>query len=228
MAKKQTFLLLSLSDSKAKKLAEVIQNNTCRKILEALSEKSATETELSKALEIPLPTVHYNLKHLVEAKLVKDDEYHYSSKGKEVTHYTLAKQFVIIAPEGATEGLREKLKTLLPTFTIIGAAALAIKLFSDSFSTSAQEAPTLLMKAAMPAAGAGEPVMETAADASMEGARLMAAPAPEQFANAATATTTAVSTSAPLWAWFVIGAISALAVYLIADKIIKKIQEEKE
>ena len=98
---KKSFLLVSLKEDKAKKLAEVISNKTCRKILDYLADKKdATESAIAKDLNIPISTVHYNMKALMTARLVKSDEYHYSEKGKEVSHYRLANQYVIIAPEG--------------------------------------------------------------------------------------------------------------------------------
>ncbi|MBI2647319.1 hypothetical protein HYW99_02480, partial [Candidatus Woesearchaeota archaeon] len=43
----KNFLLLSLEDTKIKKVSNVISNDSCRKILDYLSNKSATESELS-------------------------------------------------------------------------------------------------------------------------------------------------------------------------------------
>src|SRR3989339_473603 len=114
MAKKEeTFMLVSLEESKAKKLAQIVSNDTCRKILEHLAKKESTETELSKELDMPISTAHYNLKMLVENGLVKAEEFHYSEKGKTVNHYSLANKFIIIAPAG-TESLPSKLKKFLP------------------------------------------------------------------------------------------------------------------
>jgi DNA-binding transcriptional ArsR family regulator len=110
---KENFVLVSLNENKAKELAQVMSNESCRKILDYLAEKEATETDLAKRLELPLSTVHYNLKHLVEAGLVTAEEFHYSEKGKEVNHYKLANKYVIIAPK-STFGLKEKLKSVLP------------------------------------------------------------------------------------------------------------------
>ena len=45
---KNKFLLVNLQQSEAKKLAQVISNDTSRKILDYLSDKSATESELAK------------------------------------------------------------------------------------------------------------------------------------------------------------------------------------
>jgi len=124
--KDNPFLLVSLKDDKTKKLAQVINNDTARLILEYLaSHKSATETKVAKDLDIALSTVHYNLKSLVESRLVKADEFHYSKKGKEVNHYSLANKFVIIAQDEEKESILQNLKKILPAFvTVIAGTAL--------------------------------------------------------------------------------------------------------
>ena len=91
------FLLISLEEKKAKKIAEAINNETSRKILDALAKKDHTESELSKELGIAISTIHYNLKQLMEANLIVVDEFHYSSKGKEVNHYKLANKYIILS-----------------------------------------------------------------------------------------------------------------------------------
>ena len=109
MGKKNKFLLVSLQDQKAAELAQVISNATCRRILDYFSEHdSVTESQVSQDLAIPLPTVHYNLQLLVKGGLIKTEEFHYSTKGKEVNHYSLANQYIIIAPKGV-HGFKEKL-----------------------------------------------------------------------------------------------------------------------
>ena len=110
---KKSFLLVNLQEDKAKKLAQVMSNDSCRKILDFLTEKEGTESEISAKLDIPLSTVHYNLQHLQKAGLVVAEEYHYSEKGKEVNHYKLANKYIIIAPK-STYGISEKLKSILP------------------------------------------------------------------------------------------------------------------
>src|SRR3989338_6250089 len=109
----KNFLLLSMEDDKIKKISNVISNESCRKIMDCLSNKEATETELSEKLEIPISTVHYNLQQLIDTGLISADEYHYSQKGKEVNHYRLANKYIIIAPK-KTFGIKEKLKSMLP------------------------------------------------------------------------------------------------------------------
>jgi len=119
-------MLVSLKEEKAKKLAQVISNPTCTKILDHIAKKgSDTESEIAKTLKIPLSTVHYNLKQLVGAKLVLAEEYTYSKKGREILHYKLANKYIIIAPEEEKEDFMEKLKHFLPiTLITLGAAAI--------------------------------------------------------------------------------------------------------
>ena len=105
MAKKN-FILLSMDDSKIKKVSNVISNDSCRKILDFLAEKEATESEIASNLLIPISTVHYNLQQLMETGLVSADEFHYSRKGKEVQHYKLANKYIIIAPKSVS-GIKE-------------------------------------------------------------------------------------------------------------------------
>ena len=91
----ESFLLVSLDEDKSKKLAQVLSNDTARKILDLMSTKEyVTETELSKQLKIPLSTAHYNMGLLVKAKLVNDDHYTYSKKGKKINHYSLSNKYV--------------------------------------------------------------------------------------------------------------------------------------
>lgn len=127
--KEETFLLVSLEQNEAKKLAQVINNDTCRKILNFLAKKDATETELAEKLKIPISTVHYNLQNLLQAGLVKAEEFHYSKKGKEVNHYSLTNKFIIIAPK-ATEGIKIKIKRVLPVVLIIAGATAIIQFLS--------------------------------------------------------------------------------------------------
>ena len=123
-----SFLLINLKDSESKKLAQVISNDTSRKILQFLVQKAGTETDISKELKVPLSTVHYNLQALTKAKLVNTDEFHYSKKGKEVMHYSLANKYIIIAPKASHKFL-DSLRKIIPAFLIVGVTASLMKLY---------------------------------------------------------------------------------------------------
>jgi hypothetical protein len=55
------FLLISLDEKKSKKIAEAINNDTGRKILDHLSKKECTESDLAKELSIPISTVQISI-----------------------------------------------------------------------------------------------------------------------------------------------------------------------
>lgn len=191
----KNFLLLSMEDDKIKKVSNVISNDSCRKILDYLSNKEATESELAEKLKIPISTVHYNLQQLAETGLVEAKEFHYSEKGKEVNHYKLANKYIIIAPK-KTFGIKEKLKGILPVVLIVSGAALAIQLFSRYISQPIAATPRMIAEKA---------AIESAAPAiAQEAAKPMVAP------NIAL--------------WFLAGALFALAVYLSISLVRKDIK----
>jgi len=107
-----TFMMVSIKDSKL--VADALSNKTVQKILKYLTEnEEATESELAEKLEIPLPTVHYNIQQLKKANLIKSKEFFWSKKGKKMKIFTLAKKFIIISQD-SSENTLSKLKSLLP------------------------------------------------------------------------------------------------------------------
>lgn len=212
--KEETFLLVSLEEEKAKKLAQVISNDSCRKILDYLAKKKATETELSQQLNVPLSTVHYNIKHLVDNKLVEAEEFHYSEKGREVLHYSLSNKYVIIAPKGVSEKFRDKLRSILPVIGIIGAISIALQFISGLFAVGASRAAEtvsvpLMEKAVMDvpeAAMAQQAVVQQAVD--------------HEF--------TPYISRQPIGLWFALGAVSFMILYVIFEYLRKKHLNRKE
>lgn len=193
----KNFLLLSLEDTKIKKVSNVISNDSCRKILDYLSTKEATESELAEKLQIPISTVHYNLQQLMETGLIESKEFHYSKKGKEVSHYKLANKYIIIAPK-KTFGIKEKLKSILPVALIAVGAAGIIQLVANYFSKRAVAQEAFIAKSA---------IAERVTDIS-----IVASPVPIE-------TVTAIPQNIALW--FLAGALFALLVYLIIGMLKK-------
>jgi len=206
----EKFLLVSLNEKKAKKLAQIISNDTCRKIIDMLSEKEFTETEIAEKLKIPISTVHYNLQHLMKAKLITVDEFHYSKKGKEINHYKLANKFIIIAPRETT-GIRDALRKILPIglITVIGAAIIE---FINSFLASSGAVMSKSFEAANTAA------MERAAAPALMAAdtatQAVAEVAPDVARNIA---------NSSIWQhisiWFLLGGLTVMILYLLFEII---------
>ncbi len=208
---KNNFLLVDLNDDKTKKLAETITSDTSRKILDYLTEKDDTESNISEKLALPISTVHYHLHKLMEAGLILVEQFHYSQKGKEINHYKLANKYIIIAPSKISQlGIREKLRNIFPaTLICIGIAGI-IKTI-DYFKTQTISASGLLMqKSAAPLAKL--PVKEAA----------------QNFASDLVfESTSSVIKSPDLALWFLIGSISAILIYLISA-IIKEYWNNKK
>lgn len=139
----ETFVLISMKDTKSKELANAISNETSRKIIAFLTEKGeATETQLAKELDAPLTTIHYNITQLKKTRLIEAKEFFWSKKGKEMPVYKLAKKFIIIAPSDS-ESTLSKLKNILPVTLISLVGAGIIYLFQKSrVSLMAYEAKT--------------------------------------------------------------------------------------
>lgn len=213
----ESFVMLSLKEGKAKKLTQVLSNETARKILDYLStKKEATETHIAQDLKLPLSTVHYNLKQLAENKLVKVDEFHYSEKGKEVIHYRLANKYIIIAPAGEEENLLEKLKSFLPMIGILAVISIVIAIVQN-FSA--------LTFSRFNAVSAGNTMMKVADEA-------VAAKAAPMMAEVAGSGLTQTTSNPQIAAWFFIGGIFVLLLILLGEFIgerknrVKKAKEQ--
>lgn len=245
----KNFLLVSLEESKAKQLAQIVSNDVCRRILDFLSakEKGATETEISADLGIALSTAHYNMKQLVESGIVKAEEFHYSPKGREVLHYTLANKYIIIAPKAtATESLANKLKRILPVVAVVAAAGAVVQIYStlrasfgSAFSESVARATTISNYGAQKAADIAVPAAQEAAKQSVGSAiassgmhALANKSATEAAASSAGNETTTVviervitqtvQSEQNIALWFLAGALVAIVTYIVIDNIRKR------
>lgn len=198
----KNFLLVSLEENKAKQLAQIVSNDVCRKILDhlAVNDGHSTETEIASRLSIPISTVHYNLKQLVQSGIVKAEEFHYSKKGREVLHYTLANKYIIIAPK-ATESLSNKLRKILPVFAIVAGAGIAVQLFTGFSGRLGGQVMTANSALEKIAAGAVPQAAQAVQDSAVTGAVQTAQAQPS------------------IALWFAIGALFALIVYLAYDII---------
>ena len=197
---KENFLLVSLEEAQSKELAEVLSNDTSRKIMNYLSEKEdSTETAVADALSVPLSTVHYNLQKLKDAGLVTVDEFHYRKKGREVDHYRLANKYVIITQK-PMKGIRQQLRNILPVALIIGAAGAVIGPLQRVILTTPSEFATDL---AVPlAAKATQSVAETDATVRVAATIVQSSPLLGSMA-----------------VWFVLGGLSALGLYFIIERL---------
>ncbi|HIH25738.1 MAG TPA: winged helix-turn-helix transcriptional regulator [Nanoarchaeota archaeon] len=108
------FILVNLEDTKSKELAQIISSDTARKILNILSDKPYSETDIAQKLNIPLTTVHYNIQHLLKAEVIDIKDFLWSEKGKKIQLYQLSNKLIIIAPKTTTTSFMEKLREIIP------------------------------------------------------------------------------------------------------------------
>lgn len=199
------FLVLKMEDSKTKKVANILTNDSCMKILEYLSKNESTETEVAKALSFPLSTVHYNLKQLEEAGLIISDEFHYSAKGREVNHYKIANKYIIISPSHLADSAnseilaRNKLKEIIPSVLVLGAAAILIKVLGSK-TMNYEAAPMIAQKT----------IEESAVVTDSAGSYAV-----ESSSNAVPAASNIISSSSEITLWFLAGGLLVLGVYLL-------------
>jgi DNA-binding transcriptional ArsR family regulator len=189
------FLLFDLEDEKSKKLGEVISNPTCKKIINLISEKEVSESDLAKELKIPINTIEYNLKKLLEAGIIeKKKEFFWSRKGKKIDLYQLANKLIIISPK---KSLSSKIKSILPAVIITGLVTSAIAIYSRVTEESINDLQT---------------------PASVEMAKLGANTAnfiSADYGGAARSIESTLFSQFQNWEWFLIGGLVVLASFLV-------------
>jgi DNA-binding transcriptional ArsR family regulator len=210
---KEKFILVSLNEDESKKLAQIVSNDTARKILDFLADTEATETEIAEKIGIPISTAHYNLQALVKGRLVEADKFHYSEKGKEVLHYRLANKYIIIAPK-STFGIREKLRSILP----VGIIALATAGIIQIVSQVAQKPMVNAAAGPMLKAAVREETLE-AAPVAMELAQDAVQSAPQAVE---------IVSKTQIGLWFLLGAVFVIVVFIVVELIRAAIKSKQQ
>lgn len=123
------YLLFSLEDSRLKSIAEILKNKTASKIINFLSEKEeASEKDVSENLKIPMNTVEYNIKKMVQADIVEESKnFFWSPKGRKIKMYRFSNKSIVISPKSTK--LSSQIKQILPIALISGIVAVAVKFY---------------------------------------------------------------------------------------------------
>jgi len=198
------FLLVSLDDEKSKSVAEVLSSKTCKKIISFLTDrKEASQKDISDKLGIPMNTLDYNMKKLLDSGFVqKKKNFFWSKKGKKIAMYEVSNKSIVISPAKKTS---EKFKSLIPAFLIVGAGTFAAWAYEKIISTR-------------------NVVYDNVQKGSE--AMLASAPAASNTASGSGAVQTTVSAGSsslssmltmPVWGWFLLGGIIALVVVTIVN-----------
>lgn len=185
------YILLNMDDEKSAKVAEVMGNKSCKKILSILAEQELTETDISNKINLPLNTTEYNLKKLIQSGLVEKAKTHFwSVKGKKIPVYKLANKYIVIAPKSSSKSV---LKSFLPVVLVSGVIALMIRyLFSYNSNSLVKSTNDFVLTA--PQVSGASAVAETASVSASLMDKIL---------------------SLPSWEWFLAGALFAALLFLI-------------
>ncbi len=193
------FMLVSLDDTKSKAIADVLGSKTCKKIISYLSEnKEASQKDLSDNLDIPMNTLDYNIKKLLESGFIqKRNNFFWSKKGKKIVMYELSNKSIVISPRKTTP---QKLKSIVPAFILTAAATFAIWAYQKiTFSKQ-------VLSNAIPR-GVKEGLMKTTAD-------YASAVSPTVYSSGNYLMT---PHSTPIWAWFFAGAFLMILIVTVIN-----------
>lgn len=124
----EKILNIDIDDKNSSKIAEILGNKTCKKILGLIADKdSISEGDIAKELKIPANTINYNIKKLISAGFIEETKtWFWSVKGKKIKTYRLANKKIIIST-------KKSFKTLLVSIFGVGILGFAIKLISNVY-----------------------------------------------------------------------------------------------
>mgnify|MGYP001559716106 CR=1 FL=1 len=150
--------MIDLDDPRTQKLADVISNATCKKILSLLAEHELSESELARRLNVPLNTINYNMKKLVAAGIAEPVRSLWSAKGRAVKVYRVSRKSIVISPRTLTKGV-------LPAFLVTLIAAAGAWLWPTGSSEGALMASETATDIAMKSADVGVVVASSSSPA---------------------------------------------------------------
>ena len=185
-------ILVSLGDEKVKHIGEVIGNKSCNRILDFLAEEDGTVSDISRKLKMPLNTVDYNVKKLVESGLIEKASHWWSVKGKKMPIYRVSNRKIIISPKKSIS------RVFAWAIGLTGLASLTIRSFMD------KSGPRLVNTAIV-----------------MEEAVFDAAPKAMAMNDVAVGVVSSQSFWAGVssWEWFLFGAWFAILIFFVTTLI---------
>ena len=135
----EKYILVSLEDKKTELLANVLANKTSKKILDLLTEKELSESEIAKELNLPLNTVGYNVDNLIKAGLIEEKRHLFSVKGKRIPVYKISNKYIVISPKKSG-----KFSTIFPVVLISAIFTAFILWFNRAKDFAAENAEKML------------------------------------------------------------------------------------
>lgn len=214
----EKFILMDMNDERSKKISEVLGNKTCKKIIDYLSEvKEASEKDISDKLGVPINTIEYNLKKLIESGLVeKTKNFFWSVKGKKIDMYRLSNKKILISP-------RTFVKGIIPAFIGVILTAFGIKVLSDKLNYSSVNQATDVSRAVGSGASQASNAVVSSAPSIAEKVSGVAGsytPTPvDQLQSVCSNINSVINTE--VWAWFLLGGLVAILIILLWNQFNK-------
>ncbi len=232
------YIMLSLNDEKSKQISEILASSKAKEMLDILSEKEVSETDLATQLNLPVNTIEYHLKKLLEVGLIeKTKTFFWSIKGKKIPTYKAADKTIVITPKP-----RSSIKLAFMTIAISTVAAFFIKFYysikEKAFQSQlANNVSIAIEETAKESENMIRDELLTNAGKSTEGATSGAGSAPETIQKIAENLSENLTSNLPslnfyqqpmtpsnIWLWFLIGAAFSLLVFFTLKKILKSQQ----
>ena len=194
MADKQ--VMIDIEDERMGKIADVLKNKTCKKILSLLSEKDElSESDIASEINVPLNTVDYNMKKLLKSGLVEEcKKFFWSVKGKKIKTFRIAQKKIVISPRKIIGGI-------LPAALISAVIAYGIKVMTGT--------ETLVNKGIEQG---GAELIAREADSAISFA---AEPATDSVLYMGEGIISCAQSIPNYWAWFLIGSLTALLIVVL-------------
>jgi len=138
-------LILPLGEE-SKKITQTLSNDSARQVLELLTDKPMSASEVACELDTPLTTVKYNLNALIESGLITIKQTKWSIKGRKIKIYAPAHKLIVVVPgktdrKSVVDTLRRYLGVLL------GAAVVSGIIEVWQYRPSLRSAPSAVMDA---------------------------------------------------------------------------------
>lgn len=195
-------VVIDINDPRSGKIAEALANPTCKKILNLLAENELSGTEIANKLKLPLNTVGYNVDKLIESGLIeRTSKVLWSVKGKQIPKYKIANKKIVISPRALTSS------GIIPA--IVGSLILTagIKYFSGMQSAIVSNEPITYTSG-------GSGGIANVADVATKVASgfMPPIPRPEIIQTCS---------DPHIWAWFLLGSLVAILIFLVWNLIIK-------
>lgn len=212
---------VDLDDPRIGKIADVISNKSAKKILSELAEagnEGLSESELSQKLKAPANTINYNIKKLESAGLIeKTKGYLWSEKGKRIFRYRVSNRKIVISPRSV-----RKYSGVLATMIVTGGIALWMKAvgIGESFVNSEMQSGSqgMMLKTAESGASgfADTAFAESASRIGDVGVVI-----------AENSGSISGIVGQNIWAWFLLGAWSALLIFVVYSIWHERLKEKK-